>query len=97
MKKNAVVITAQDSIAVATVALKKGDVASMFINDQDSEVRLKDDIAFGHKLAIKPIAAGEHVIKYGESIGLATQDIQVGEWVHVHNVESERGRGDHQA
>jgi altronate dehydratase small subunit len=97
MKKNAVVITENDSIAVATVAIQKGDVATMFINNQSNEVRLKDDIAFGHKLAIKPISAGEQVIKYGESIGLATQDIDVGEWVHVHNVESERGRGDHQA
>ncbi|GAD80955.1 UxaA family hydrolase [Vibrio ezurae] len=96
MKKNAVVITTKDSIAVATVELKAGDIASMFIGDSEKEVTLIDDISFGHKIAISPVAKGEHVIKYGESIGLATQDIKVGEWVHVHNVESARGRGDQQ-
>ncbi len=34
------------------------------------------------------------VYKYGESIGRATQEIKSGDYVHVHNVESERGRGD---
>jgi altronate dehydratase small subunit len=34
------------------------------------------------------------VIKYGETIGLATSDISPGEHVHVHNVEGQRGRGD---
>ena len=34
------------------------------------------------------------VRKYGEIIGLATKDIQQGEYVHVHNIESCRGRGD---
>ncbi|KFZ37086.1 hypothetical protein HR45_12680 [Shewanella mangrovi] len=97
MKKNAVVITDKDSIAVATMDLKQGELALMFINNESHEVRLKNDVAFGHKLAIRSISAGEHVIKYGESIGLATQAIQAGEWVHVHNVESERGRGDQHA
>lgn len=94
MKSNAVLITEKDSIAVATSDLKQGEVAFMQHNEHPIEIRLLDDIDFGHKLAIVPIKAGEHVIKYGESIGLATQDIQAGQWVHVHNVESDRGRGD---
>ena len=91
MEKQAVVITPKDSVAVATVDLKKGQVAKMF---KILEVTLKDDVKFGHKFAIKDIAKGEHVLKYGESIGTATRDIAVGEHVHVHNVESDRGRGD---
>lgn len=94
MEKQAVVITPKDSVAVATVDLKKGQVAKMFIGEKILEVTLKDDVKFGHKFAIKDIAKGEHVLKYGESIGTATRDIAVGEHVHVHNVESDRGRGD---
>lgn len=52
------------------------------------------DIPFGHKIAIAPIAQGERVMKYGEAIGIASKDIVPGEYVHVHNVESARGRGD---
>ena len=94
MEKQAVVITPKDSVAVATIDLKKGQVATMFIGEKVLEVTLKDDVKFGHKFAIKDIAKGEHVLKYGESIGTATRDIAVGEHVHVHNVESDRGRGD---
>lgn len=54
----------------------------------------KSSIPYAHKIAIKTIHRGDHVVKYGESLGLATQDIQIGEHVHVHNLESERGRGD---
>lgn len=47
-----------------------------------------DTIPAGHKLALCPIAAGEYVIKYGQVIGRATQDIAPGDWVHTHNVAS---------
>jgi altronate dehydratase small subunit len=52
------------------------------------------DIPYGHKLALRDIPAGEQVIKYGLSIGSASTNIQAGDHVHVHNVESNRGRGD---
>lgn len=42
-------------------------------------------IPFGHKAALRPIARGEPVIKYGVTIGHATRDIAPGEHVHVHN------------
>ena len=57
-------------------------------------VRLSADIPYGHKVAIKPIAKGDSVVKHGEKIGRATAAIGVGDHVHVHNVESLRGRGD---
>ena len=42
----------------------------------------------GHKAARGSIRRGELVIKYGEAIGRATQDIAPGEWVHTHNLKS---------
>lgn len=52
------------------------------------------DIPYGHKIAVKNIRKAEAVIKYGEVIGGATEDISVGSHVHVHNMESLRARGD---
>ncbi len=53
-----------------------------------------NDIPYGHKMALRPIAKGEHVLKYGLSIGSALEEIQPGTHIHAHNVESNRGRGD---
>ncbi len=57
-------------------------------------VTLRENIAFGHKLALNDIKAGDEIFKYGEVIGCASAPIACGEHVHVHNVESLRGRGD---
>ena len=61
------------------------------INDKDSvAVTLlgEGDIPAGHKIALRDISRGEKIIKYGEVIGVAKEDIKKGEWVHVHNVKS---------
>lgn len=59
-----------------------------------TEICVGADIPYGHKIALRDIRKGEHIIKYGESIGLASVDIKEAQYVHVHNIESERGRGD---
>ena len=59
-----------------------------------ANVRLVCDIPFGHKLATRPIAQGERILKYGQVIGQATAAILAGDHVHVHNVEALRARGD---
>ena len=52
------------------------------------------DVPYGHKIALRDIAKGEPIMKYGESIGAASHDIRKGEYVHVHNLDTMRGRGD---
>lgn len=52
------------------------------------------DIPYGHKVAVADIPAGGSIRKYGEQIGVASRDIRRGEYVHVHNLDSMRGRGD---
>lgn len=52
------------------------------------------DIPFGHKIAVSLIKSGETIKKYGEEIGKSLTEIHVGQHVHVHNIESIRGRGD---
>ena len=64
---------------------------SVIINEKDNVGVCLDGsekIPAGHKYALRPIACGETVIKYGEIIGRVTQDIAEGEWVHTHNVKS---------
>ena len=84
------------------------NVATIFANDitDGTEVEIRDkkgntedvmvigDVPYGHKIAVKDIAKGQQIIKYGEEIGIATADIKKGEYVHVHNLDSMRGRGD---
>lgn len=59
----------------------------MIINPNDN-VEIRED---GHKYALRDIAEGENVIKYGMPIGHATKPIAKGEHVHVHNVKTNLG------
>ena len=75
---------ADDNVCVAVRDLGGGerlDVAGR-------EIRVGDDVPMGHKIAVKDIPRGERVEKYGQTIGFASSDIEVGAWVHTHNVEA---------
>ncbi len=87
---NALRIHPEDSVVVALVDLAPGTSVEL-ADAPDLQIATREAIPFGHKVAIKPIAQGQHVIKYGASIGLATQEIAPGEHVHVHNLSSVRG------
>lgn len=60
-------------------------------------IEVLSDIPYGHKIATRDIKKGESVIKYGQRIGIAGIDIKKGDYVHVHNMEAARGRGDLEA
>ena len=53
------------------------------------ELRLREPIAQGHKVALRDIASREAVLKFGVRIGHATQAIACGAWVHLHNLASD--------
>lgn len=75
--------------------VKDGDRVEIRDKEGRSEVvAVKGDVPYGHKIATRHIQAGEDINKYGEEIGIATCGIVKGEYVHVHNLESKRGRGD---
>jgi altronate dehydratase small subunit len=91
---NLEVVEPEDNVATALRDVDAGETVSVAVGDETVTVDVREDVAFGHKLAIEAIPAGGTVRKYGKSIGNATEDIEPGEWVHVHNVESDYGRGD---
>lgn len=86
-KDNVAVVFSEEVTAGSRVLVKdkKGNETEMTVNQK---------IPYGHKFALKTIHAGQEVLKYGESLGVASQEIQAGDYVHVHNLESQRGRGD---
>lgn len=94
MRRDAIVIKRQDNVATAIRDIPAGKAATVGIEEKSMTVKVGQDIPLGHKLALRHIQGGEDILKYGTVIGRAIQDIQPGEHVHVHNVESTRGRGD---
>jgi (2R)-sulfolactate sulfo-lyase subunit alpha len=82
-----------DSAGVVVVeGIVAGQQMSGWIMDQDKDLTVKalSAIPIGHKLAIKPLAANDTVIKYGVDIGRTIAPIAVGEHLHVHNVKTKR-------
>jgi altronate dehydratase len=65
-------------------------MVAVSVQGTSKKLKLLTDVPMGHKFAIKDIANGKAIIKYGESIGKSTADISRGEHVHVHNVTSGR-------
>lgn len=94
MKKQAVVINEKDNVATVVDNLPAESVVSFFIGQTEQQLKLLENIPSGHKFAIKKIPRNGDVLKYGESIGSATREINPGEHVHIHNMQSNRGRGD---
>ncbi|MCD6574464.1 UxaA family hydrolase [Candidatus Aerophobetes bacterium] len=90
----ALIINSIDNVATAIADIEPGEVISLKIEEKTRQVNIRERIPFGHKFALKKIRKGESIVKYGEKIGRATQDIESGFHVHIHNVESLRGRGD---
>ena len=86
----AIVISDADNVATALEPIAAGDRVSA----GGVSVTAAEPIPRGHKIALRPIRAGEIVTKYGSAIGTASTDIARGAHVHIHNVASARGRGD---
>ncbi|RLM53458.1 hypothetical protein DVK02_13270 [Halobellus sp. Atlit-31R] len=88
------VVEPEDNVATALRELDAGETVAVGVGDEERTIEVPEDVAFGHKIAVEDIDDGETITKYGKSIGNATEDIPAGTWVHVHNVESNYGRGD---
>jgi altronate hydrolase len=70
---------ASDNVVVAAVSLPTGSEL------EGEGVRVLRAVPMGHKVAVRAIPAGAPVLKFGQIIGYATEDIPPGAHVHVHN------------
>lgn len=86
-------INAKDNVVTCLTALKKGDS----FEAGGKTVTVNMDIPVFHKVAVADVAKGGLCLKYGQIIGDALENIKAGDHVHVHNIESTRGRGDKQS
>jgi (2R)-sulfolactate sulfo-lyase subunit alpha len=83
----------KDSVGVVVVEnLKAGTEMLAVVTADNSSFSLasRADIPIGHKVALKDIAKGDTIWKYGQDIGKAVADIAKGAHVHVHNVKTKR-------
>jgi len=94
---DAIMLRENDNVATALRGLAAGEEIMVGVLDRMLPVRVCQAIPFGHKLAMTDLPQGTDILKYGEVMGRATQEIPAGSHVHVHNIESLRGRGDLEA
>ena len=87
MKPRAFQIQLKDNVATALDDAVIGPVE--VFGAQTHEIRAIEAIGRGHKIALRDIAMNQAIIKFGARIGHATQTIQRGAWVHLHNLASD--------
>lgn len=94
--KKALKLSENDNVATLMEDLKAGEQITVTDKRGIEAINfvVHENISFGHKVAIQEIPEKGDIIKYGEKIGMATVPIKPGFHVHVHNLESIRGRGD---
>ncbi len=94
MKIEAIILSNEDNVATVLADLEGKSSFQIRKGEDIVEFRVAEPIRYGHKIALRHIEKGDNIIKYNEVIGRATKTIEPGYTVHVHNVESLRGRGD---
>ena len=84
---------ADDTVAVVVVeGVQAGTAMTGWVMDDDRTIALeaRQDIPIGHKVALKDMAVGDTVVKYGIDMGKVVSPIKKGEHAHVHNIKTKR-------
>jgi altronate dehydratase small subunit len=75
----------QDNCLIAGARLAAGER----IEIEGVVVTLAKTIDLGHKIARRALRTDEKVLRYGAIIGHVTSDVQPGDHLHTHNLESD--------
>jgi altronate hydrolase len=84
-ERRAILLRSDDNVAVAARPIPTGFVLDLGGN----KVEVREPIKLGHKVAVRDIAEGEPIHKYGQVIGFASKPILAGGWVHVQNTRAD--------
>src|SRR5579872_506244 len=84
-ENSAIHLHPDDNVAIARVSIPP----STELRVDGAIVVTRDPIPAGHKVALRPIAAGEMVERYGQAIGRAKVAIEPGRHIHTHNLAFE--------
>jgi (2R)-sulfolactate sulfo-lyase subunit alpha len=80
-----------DFVAVAVKDVGRGPAAVGYLDGTPSvTIDVNAEIPLGHKVALRDVAEGEDVIEYGVRTAIASAEIKMGDYVHIHNVRSAR-------
>ncbi len=79
-----IIIDSKDNCGTALENIPQGAIIDLI----NKTIMINNLIPLGHKFAIIDIKKGDYVIKYGEVIGVSTEDIDQGDWIHTHNITS---------
>jgi len=90
--KKAIAMDPRDNVATALSAVEPGEEVEILSTSREivKIVKANDTLPLGHKVALCSIPEGSDVIKYGAKIGRASKPISEGDYVHIHNVRSDR-------
>jgi (2R)-sulfolactate sulfo-lyase subunit alpha len=83
----------RDNVGVVVVEnLTAGTDLFCVVTEDNSEFRasLNQDVPIGHKVALRDLAAGDTVTKYGQDIGRIVAPVKKGDHVHTHNLKTKR-------
>ena len=83
---NLIVMNPTDNVGIALRAIAAHEPA---FDREAVEIEAKQEIPQGHKIALRPIAEGEPIMRLGLPVGIATAAIAPGHLVHMHNVRSQ--------
>ncbi len=92
MKHGALMHEPEDDVAVVVEDVTSGTEIRIVTLDgkETGNIKAVQDIPLGHKIAVRDVAEGKDVIKYGRPIGRASKAIKAGEHVHTQNIKSKR-------
>jgi (2R)-sulfolactate sulfo-lyase subunit alpha len=83
----------KDNVGVVVVEdLAPGTEMLCVVTEDDSDFRLTvgEAVPIGHKVALRDLAPGDTIVKYGEDIGRVVAPIAKGGHVHTHNLKTKR-------
>ena len=96
-KPDAIVMSDKDNVATTLRPLIEGQKALVKSSTEDLIVELRIAVPPNHKFSIRDIKSGQYIFKFGEVIGIATENIPSGMHVHTQNLRSLHGKGSRHA
>ncbi len=86
--KRCFVVHPADNVATLLDDAQAEQILVIQASGGENTLSLHQPINLGHKTALNAILPNTPILKFGIPIGLATQPILPGEWVHLHNCAS---------
>lgn len=84
----AVHVSDVDTCVTLTGPADEGDTITYHEGGEEKAVKARGAVPVWHKVAVKTVKKGGRIYKYGAVIGIALEDIEAGDYVHVHNIRS---------